>query len=202
MMPKGHSTVSKTSAARAIAAIFTGFLIMATGLLGAAQAAPRYGASAPAASPLVLASGLGQNYEPDPRLQAQDLRRQQQAPLAPEAYPNLRALTPEQQAESELAYQRAQRSRSDMTNPAVNGFGPDYDPKAPAKPGFYGPPDLSQFPPRFTKELEEKAAAFRSKKMSDKEFQSWSQDFFGRMADWKQKNAKDVAIPPPYPISE
>lgn len=155
---------------------------MASGLLGSVQAAP-------------LAQ---KSYEPDPRLQAQDLRRQQQMPVAPEMYPNLQALTPQQQAEQELAFQRAQRSRAEPSP-----FGPDYDPKADAR--FVGPPDMSQFPERFAKELEQKSAQFRSKKMSEKDFQAWSREFFGRMADWKQKNANDVPVPVPYalpPMSE
>ena len=122
------------------------------------------------------------------------------APQGPEAYGNLRALTPEQKAEQDLAFARAQRSAAEPSP-----FGPDYDPKAPVKPGFYGPPDMSQFPARFSEEAAKKSAEFKSEKISAKAYQQWAQDFFGRMADWKQKAGNDVPVPAPYdlpPMSE
>jgi hypothetical protein len=122
------------------------------------------------------------------------------APQGPEAYGNLRALTPEQKAEQELAFARAQRSRAEPSP-----FGPDYDPKAPVRPGFYGPPDMSQFPARFSEEAAALSAAFQSEKISAKEYQNRSRDMFSRMAEWKQKAGNDVPVPAPYdlpPMSE
>jgi hypothetical protein len=125
--------------------------------------------------------------------------------IAPEQFSNLRALTPEQKAEQELAFQRAQGSRARLESPEISGFGPDYDPKAPVSPGFYGPPDMSQFPPSFSEEAAALSAEFKAEKISAKEYQKRARDMFGRMAEWKEKAGNDVPVPAPYdlpPMSE
>jgi hypothetical protein len=122
--------------------------------------------------------------------------------IAPEKFSNLKALTPEQKAEQELAFVRAQGARARLESPELSGFGPDYDPKQPVKPGVYGPPDMSQFPPMFSEEAAVKSAEFKAEKISAKAYQEWARDFFGRMAEWKEKN---VPVPAPYdlpPMSE